>query len=280
LNTTDHRPLVSVLIPLYNSADYIRDTLDSILTQDYRNLEVIVVDDGSTDKSFEVVQDYIQNQKESRIQLHKNETNLGPEGNWNKTLQLAQGFYVKLVCSDDTLEPHAISKQVSIFENSQNLGLSLVTGTRVVINSKGERLGTRGSFPPGRHSSPLAIKKVIRSGTNPLGEPAAGMFKKSDAAKIGGYRIYSPYAIDVDFWIRLLQLGDLWFISEPVSTFRISKKSWSSKIGLRQSKDFRKFIQRTASENQGVIDSLDAFIGSSKSFFLGLMRVIYFRFFA
>lgn len=280
MTSVDQKPLVSVVIPLYNAGTYICETLRSILSQDYPNLEVIVVDDCSSDGSFEVVAEFIRDQNEARIQLTKNDKNLGPEGNWNNALELAKGFYVKLVCSDDTLEPHAISRQVRIFESSQNLGLSLVTGSRVVINSKGERLGTRGSFKAGRHSSLLAIKKVIRSGTNPLGEPAAGMFKKADAMKIGGYRIYSPYAIDVDFWIRLLQLGDLWFIKEPVSTFRISNKSWSSKIGLRQSRDFRKFIERTASENQGTINILDVFMGSIKSFFLGLMRVIYFKFFA
>lgn len=280
MDVNDQWPLVSVLIPLYNSADYILETIRSIINQDYANFEVIVVDDGSTDQSYEVVLDYIKSQDDNRIQLYKNETNLGPEGNWNRTLDLAKGHYVKLVCSDDTLEPRTISKQVAIFEASQNTGLSLVTGSRFIINAKGERLGMRGGFSAGRHSSLRAIKKIIRSGTNPLGEPAAGLFRKSDAMRIGGYRIYSPYAIDVDLWIRLLQLGDLWFISEPVSTFRISNKSWSSNIGLRQSKDFRIFIERSADENPNSISVLDVYIGSIKSSFLGIMRVIYFKFFA
>jgi hypothetical protein len=148
---------------------------------------------------------------------------------------------------------------------------------RVIINSKGARLGQRGNFKNGRLLSILAMKQVIRAGTNPLGEPAAGMFKRSDAQKIGGYRMYSPYAIDVDFWMRLLQLGDLWFISEPVSTFRISKKSCSSIIGLRQSQDFRTFIYRAEAENPVIISPFDSLIGSMKSIVLGFLRVAYFK---
>ncbi|MEI8027720.1 MAG: glycosyltransferase [Pseudomonadota bacterium] len=276
----DQKPLVSVVIPLYNASAFILETLRSILSQDYPNLEVIVVDDCSPDGSFDLVADFIRSQKETRVHLLRNDKNLGPEGNWNRALSLASGTYVKLVCSDDTLEPGALSKQVAIFENPANRGLALVTGPRVVINSAGKRMGIRGDLHQGRISSLIAIKKVIRSGTNPLGEPAAGMFKKIDAEKIGGYRIYAPYAIDVDFWIRLLQLGDLWFMSDPVSTFRISKQSWSSNIGLRQSLDFRKFIARAKQENSLVISSLDVFIGSQKSVILGFLRVLYFKFFA
>ena len=236
-----------------------------------------MVDDCSSDGSFEVVAEFVRDQNESRIQLIENDKNLGPEGNWNKSLRLANGSYVKLVCSDDTLEPQAISKQVDVFENPENIGLALVTGPRVVINSAGKRMRTRGAFQRGRLSSLIAMKRVIRSGTNPLGEPAAGMFRKVDAEKVGGYRIYAPYAIDVDFWIRLLQLGDLWFLPDPVSTFRISSKSWSSNIGLRQSRDFRTFIKRAKQENSLVISSLDVCIGSMKSIILGFLRVLYFK---
>ena len=243
-------------------------------------LEVVVVDDCSNDRSFDLVADYIRSQNETRIHLLRNDKNLGPEGNWNLALQLAKGTYVKLVCSDDTLEPGALSKQIAIFENPKNTGLALVTGPRVVINSTGKRMGVRGNLPNGRISSSVAIKKVIRSGTNPLGEPAAGMFRKVDAEKIGGYRIYAPYAIDVDFWIRLLQRGDLWFMPDPVSTFRVSRQSWSSNIGLRQSLDFRKFIRRAKKENVLAITAIDAFIGSKKSIILGLLRVLYFKIFA
>ena len=271
------KPLISVLVPLYNAAEYILETLRSILSQDYSNLEVIVVDDCSKDASFQIVHEFITTQNESRIKLFKNETNLGPESNWNKALSLATGKYIKLVCSDDTLEPGAISKQVAIFENPENSGLALVAGSRIVINSKGTRLGQRGNFKGGRLSSILAMKQVIRAGTNPLGEPAAGMFKKADAQKIGGYRFYSPYAIDVDFWMRLLQLGDLWFVPEAISTFRISKDSCSSLIGLRQSKDFRMFIYRSERENPLVIRPIDSIIGSLKSMVLGVLRVIYFK---
>ena len=81
------QPLVSVCIPAYNNAAYIKDTIDSILRQTYTNLELVICDDNSKDDTVEVIESI----KDSRIKLIKNEKNLGMSGNWNNCLKHCTG---------------------------------------------------------------------------------------------------------------------------------------------------------------------------------------------
>ena len=101
-------PLVSVCIPAYNNAGYIQETIESILNQTYKNIELVVVDDNSKDNTADV----IRNIPDERIRLYQNEQNLGMSGNWNRCLELVTGDYVKLICADDLLARDCIEKEV------------------------------------------------------------------------------------------------------------------------------------------------------------------------
>jgi glycosyltransferase involved in cell wall biosynthesis len=103
-------PLISILIPLYNAELYIEDTIRLVLKQSYSNLEIIIVDDRSTDTSVSKASRFT----DPRIRLIVNENNIGPEKNWNNALILAKGQYIKLVCSDDLLERDCITKQATV----------------------------------------------------------------------------------------------------------------------------------------------------------------------
>ena len=100
-------PLVSICIPAYNNAAYIKDTIDSILSQTYKNLELVIVDDKSKDDTVAVIKSI----PDERIRLYENEKNLGMSGNWNHCLELCKGEYIKLICADDMLAPDAIEKE-------------------------------------------------------------------------------------------------------------------------------------------------------------------------
>jgi len=107
-------PLVSVCIPAYNNASYIKETIDSILNQTYQNIELVVVDDNSTDNTYEIVS----NIQDKRVKVYKNEKNLGMSGNWNRCLELVTGDFVKLICADDLIEKDAIEKETrALMEN-------------------------------------------------------------------------------------------------------------------------------------------------------------------
>ena len=98
-------PLVSVVVPVYNGEAFLRETLDSVFAQDYDPIEVIVVDDGSTDGSARIAQSY------SDVRYHWQE-NAGPAAARNRGIEVAQGEFVAFVDSDDIILPHKVSTQV------------------------------------------------------------------------------------------------------------------------------------------------------------------------
>lgn len=112
--------LVSICVSVYNKADNLAQCLDSILNQDYSNLEIIVVDDCSLDNSWEIIQSYASNDK--RIKAYKNEQNLGPNLTTQKAYDLSTGYYLGSVDADDYITRDCISSCVKEFAN-KSIGL-------------------------------------------------------------------------------------------------------------------------------------------------------------
>ena len=100
-------PLVSVVVPVYNGEAFLRETLDSVFAQDYDPIEVIVVDDGSTDGSARIAQSY------SEVRYHWQE-NAGPAAARNRGIEVAQGEFVAFVDSDDIILPHKVPRRSAI----------------------------------------------------------------------------------------------------------------------------------------------------------------------
>lgn len=90
-------PLVSVIMPVYNSAKYLNEAIDSILNQTYENIELIVIDDGSSDNSVDLIKKY----NSSKIRFFQNEKNIGVSATRNKAIDLSNGKYIALMDSDD-----------------------------------------------------------------------------------------------------------------------------------------------------------------------------------
>jgi glycosyltransferase involved in cell wall biosynthesis len=269
-------PLISILIPLYNAERFIEDTIRSVLNQSYGNLEIIITDDRSIDTSVSKVLQF----KDSRIRLIVNENNLGPEKNWNKALSEAKGKYIKLVCCDDLLERDCIEKQVAILENPWFADVGLVSCSRFIITAQNRKIMQR-SFgkPSGRYNGRQIIKRIIRSGNNPVGEPVAGLFRSDAVKKIGGYRVIAPYAIDLDFWIRLLAKTDIYIINEPLCSFRISSQSWSARLNFKQLNDYLKLIDVAAFENAPLLSQTDILFGRVQCYVKTALRILFFRLF-
>ena len=101
----DEAPLISVIVPAYNAKDYLKECLDSICNQSYKNLEIICINDGSTDNSEEIMRDYAK--KDSRIKI-LSQHNQGISISRNNGIERAQGEYIFFLDSDDTIEPNAI----------------------------------------------------------------------------------------------------------------------------------------------------------------------------
>lgn len=112
-------PLVSVLMIAYNSERYLKEAIDSLLSQTYPNMEIIVVNDGSTDSTVSIIEDY----RDPRIKFHDNGKNLGIVKSRNKAIELASGKYLATLDSDDISLPDRIRRQVEFLENNPEYGM-------------------------------------------------------------------------------------------------------------------------------------------------------------
>ena len=112
-------PLVSVLLPVYNAEKYIEESLKSILDQSYQNLEIIIIDDGSTDRSAEIINSF----EDQRVRYLRNETNIRLIRTLNKGIDLAKGKYLARMDADDIAKPERILKQVQLMEYQPKVGV-------------------------------------------------------------------------------------------------------------------------------------------------------------
>ena len=268
-------PLVSVCIPTYRGAAFIRATIDSVLQQSYANLEVWVVDDKSPDDTEAIVRDI----HDDRVRYVRNEANLGPNGNWNRCLELASGTYYKLLPHDDLLAPGSIAEHVAILEADAEEEVALVFGSRLVIDHKDRPIFRRGlsGRPSGRILSALLVRRCVRAGTNLIGEPGNGLIRRSVAERVGHYDAQHPYLVDCDYWFRVLKHGDGFYTAKQSSCFRISQGSWSVALGMQQLQDFKGLVERFATDSAFEISSLDKKIGYARAWANTVARAAIYR---
>jgi teichuronic acid biosynthesis glycosyltransferase TuaG len=117
-----YTPLVSVIIPVYNGENFIKEAIDSVIAQTYKNIEIIVVDDGSTDGTYQVISEYIQFQNIFFLQ-HENSANLGVSKTRKFGIENSRGKYVSFLDADDFFFPNKIELQVQIMEEKSSLVL-------------------------------------------------------------------------------------------------------------------------------------------------------------
>jgi glycosyltransferase involved in cell wall biosynthesis len=270
-------PYVTVTIPMYNNARFIGETINSVLSQTFTDFELLIYDDHSTDGSYDIAASL----SDPRIKLFRNPENLGPEGNWNRAISKVRGKYVKLVCGDDLLFPECLEKQVAVFDDPLNTGVSLVSCQRTIIDPAGKTLIKKVNFVDGGRKEPVdVIRKMVRMGTNIIGEPVCGLYPADLIAKISGYSAVVPYTIDLDFWMQMLRHGDLFVLDESLCAFRISDLSWSSRIGELRYEQFIEFMEHAAADESYGVTDLDLFIGKINCAVQSMTSLMGFKLFA
>lgn len=270
-------PLVSVTIPMYNNERYIAETIESVLAQTMPDFELLIYDDHSTDRSLEIARSY----DDRRITVFTSEKNLGPEANWNRSVSRVRGRYVKLLCADDLLFPECLEKQCAAYELPGRERVSLVSSSRTIIDYEGKTLINKvGFIDDGLQNPPEVVRKMVRMGTNIIGEPVCGLYPASLIPETSGYSARIPYTTDLDFWVQLLRLGNLWMIDEPLCAFRISSRSWSSRIGSMRHEQFVEFMNEVALDEGFQVNDLDLFIGRFNSAVQSMTSLMGFKLFA
>jgi glycosyltransferase involved in cell wall biosynthesis len=205
---------VSVLVPVFNGERFLAECLDSILEQDFRDLEVLISDDGSTDGSPEIIKKYVA--RDARIRWWKNPRNLGLVANSNVCLKEAKGEYIKFVHQDDKLlSPSALRKMVAALDDHP--GVSLAAGQQHFTGIPFTPLVLADQFHcfNGRE---MILSCFERGSANLMGAPSLTIFRR-DKAQRGFDERFSDY-MDLEMWFHLLEQGDFAYFPEPLGTWR------------------------------------------------------------
>lgn len=268
-------PKLSVCIPVYNGAEFIKETIDSVLSQSFKDFEIVVVDNQSTDTTISIVKSY----SDPRIKLFVNDTNIGMIPNWNKAMEHATGKYIKILPADDFIYPGCLEKQVKILEADTNEKIAMVGGRRNIIDDNGKILFNRGfSKSECEVSGFAAINKNARSGGNIIGEGGAIMFRKSILAKTGNFNSDIFYVLDLDLWYKILLHGNYHALPDVVSAFRVSKGSASVNVVKKQREDVSKFINKIYLNKEYQLSWLSCKIGLFKAFALTEAKKILYKY--
>jgi glycosyltransferase involved in cell wall biosynthesis len=230
LSSLPKHPLVSILIPSYNQGRFIRDTIDSILEQDYRPLEIHVIDGGSTDDTIDVLKSY---------------GNV-PELNWfsepdkgvvdavNKGFGLTLGDICGIQSSDDTYLPGAISEAVAVLRDSPTCGL--IYGDTVKVDADGQELS--------RYTiGPFSLENFFLFRTW-IPQPSA-FFRRSMLDVCGGWDQSVAYAADTDLWLRMMFRTDVQKIDAYWSQRRLHDAQRETQAA-RIAQDFCRMIDQSS----------------------------------
>jgi glycosyltransferase involved in cell wall biosynthesis len=217
-------PSVSVCIPVYNGERFLAETIRSVLDQTYRDFEVVVLDNASTDESGAIARSF----NDPRIRIERNPVTLSQPDNWNRVVELARGPLVKVVCADDLLHPRCLEYQVAPMEADP--GLALVASRRHMIDEQSRVIVPRRGLAglTGVRTGVEVARRVVRNGSNPIGESNNVLFRREDFFTVGGWKTDRTYIMDLDLWLRLLQLGDFLGLPETLAAFRIGRGTVSS----------------------------------------------------
>ena len=225
-------PLVSIVIPVYNRESVILETIESALSQDYPNFEIVVVDNNSSDKTLEK----IRLRRDKRLKVFKNNKNVGPVRNWAKAIEYANGEFIKILWSDDLLEKSCVSKLLKGFDNETAFSYS----TTKIFNSTTFKLRYKLNNSK-KIEAKWYLKHLINSTSDLPVSPGCALFRKSDLDENLEINIdnklgidYSTLAIGNDlllFLKPLLKYKHVNYVTDTLSYFREHEDSISKRSG-------------------------------------------------
>jgi len=235
MNNSDSKPLVSICIPTYNGGKYIEETLECVINQTYKNIEVIITDDCSTDDTVLICKKYAE--KDVRIKIYQNEKNLGLIGNWKKSIAKSNSNWIKFLFQDDLFDIDCVEIMI---EAALSNNVDFVLSNREYIFDENVTAKTRLSyynlpqtgeiFNESRVYSPeetsILISKHIFH--NSIGEPPTFLFKKEK---------YSPkdfpddiqQLVDYFFALNKILAEGFYFVTRKLVKFRVHYNSQTAK---------------------------------------------------
>lgn len=199
------RPLCSVIIPAYNAEKFIVDALDSVFAQNYSPIEVIVVDDGSTDKTAEVVREYRQSNEQNKLKYICRK-NSGPSGARNTGIKSSKSAYVAFLDADDMWTKGKLLKQIQLMEEHPDVGLLFGDSSRFsdegnLVSSMLRKNGYNQDFFGDDFYVIDAYKKILAN--NNFITTGSVILRREYIEKIGFFDEELRHSEDVDFWLQI-----------------------------------------------------------------------------
>lgn len=238
-------PLVSVCIPVLNGCSFLLEALESVRIQTYSNLELIISDDQSNDRSVEIIEHFFSNNP-FPFTLVKN-TNRGIGKNWNNCVQHANGKYIKFLFQDDVLYPDCIIEMVAMAESDDAVGL-VYSDRRILMdennlahvnwyNANGE-LNQKWGDPleRGIYTGERILKDrnlLLVKPWNKLGEPSSMLFRKSVFETVGLFDTQLIQYLDLEFSLRVLSKYKFGYIQKQLTGFRLHENQASSSFSMK-----------------------------------------------
>lgn len=223
------KPTISVIMSVYNGELFLREALESVLNQSFQNFELIIIDDGSTDASVEILQSF----SDERIRLIRQE-NIGLTKSLNKAIKMATGDYIARQDADDVSERNRFEKQVEVLDESPNV--VLVSSLLRYISATGEgRTVTNRDFEP-------ALIKWLLLFFNHIGGHSQVMYRREVAELLGGYNESYKYSQDYDLWLRFSEVGDIIVLPEILLNWRFH----ANNISFVSANEQREFSLKTS----------------------------------
>ena len=230
---------VSICIPVYNGEKTIKRAILSAAAQSYENIEILVRDNQSQDRTKEIVESI----NNSRIVFFQNEKNLGMAGNWNRCLEEATGDYIHFLCADDVIKPDCIRKKMSVMKRFPEV--VMVTGSTDLVDENDELIMQRKRYAKNvLLDGHKYAKRSFRMG-NIFGEPSNILFRKDCIKETGMFSTDLHYTTDWELWIKIADLGKIAYLKDSLTEYRLSPDNATSTLKLKKiMEDDEKLIQR------------------------------------
>lgn len=232
-------PLVSITITTFNGIEYVESAVSSALAQSYQPLEIVIVDNCSTDGTYERLLAF----DDKRIRLSQNARDLGQAGNRNRALALARGQLIKFLDQDDLLEPDCVARMADLFAYDSAVGLVFARRRLSLPADDDDALARSQRIADLQTGLPqlqvvndgrALLAAWLRAGLldNWIGEPSTVMVSRTHIARVGGFSPHVRQTIDSDLWVRIMAHALVGFVDAELVTYRYGHESETSRNAL------------------------------------------------
>jgi glycosyltransferase involved in cell wall biosynthesis len=221
-------PTVSIGMPVYNGADYIRRSVESLLAQDYEDFELIISDNASTDETESICREFAAT--DARIRYYRNDTNVGASGNYNKTFKLARGKFFKWAAHDDECDRTMLSRCVEFLERAPDR-VTMVYPLAELIDEQSKTLRSPLDRIESRDPRPHRRLAHLLWSLN-MCDPVFGLYRTEQLRKT---RLIGPFiGADNVMLGELVMMGEIWELNEVLFRLRAhSRRSMQANPNTR-----------------------------------------------